>query len=459
MKTINHVKSKPKRKHHGAIKPGKSALAAAPKKTATAFRGENRPDARRVRLEGLVDDLNKSRATLGATIRRQTDELKIKNGQIRNGADKLHRSDEQLRILTKAIESTTEGVFILDAQKANYPVIYANPSFRTMTGYTDREILGREYFLLFGTDADPRVIAEIKHTLQQGDYFHGELLTFNKSGQKYWNHLRLAPVRDAGGAVTHFVGIQADVTLMRQREYEIKEQREELLHVTRVGKLAEFVSSLAHEISQPLTAIISYAHAAQRTLSKREPEIQKILQYIIDDDQRAVEVIRRMRTLLKKGKPEMKPLDINTLINETLDLIATDASVRKCSLDVDLERDLPPVLGDRIQLQQVLLNLFSNSFDAMEEAPGVCDILIRTSRKDKDTLLVAVKDSGGGISAGNMPKLFSHFFTSKPDGLGMGLSISRSIVEAHGGRLEAENNSDHGATFFFTLPIWKREAQ
>ena len=230
------------------------------------------------------------------------------------------------------------------------------------------------------------------------------------------------------------------------------------MHVTRVGKLAEFVSSLAHEISQPLTAILSYAQAAQRMFAGREPELQKILSYIINDDHRATEVIQRMRSLLKKGKPETKPLDINAIINETVMLIATDAAVRNAVLKIELESNLPLVRGDRIQLQQVLLNLISNSFDALESSRGERDILIRTSRKGTYAIMVAVKDSGCGIPARNIPKLFTHFFTSKPDGLGMGLSISRSIVEAHGGRFNAKNNPDRGATFYFTIPIGTKDA-
>ncbi|MCX5698007.1 MAG: ATP-binding protein, partial [Candidatus Omnitrophica bacterium] len=373
-------------------------------------------------------------------------------------AEKQIRSEEQIYIRTKAMEATADGIFIIDAQKPNFPVIYANQSFQKMTGYAEREILGRNYFLFYGVDADPRIVNEIKHTIRQGKSFHGEMLNFQKNGKKCCNLLRIAPVRDVSGAVTHYVGIQTDVTLMRERELEIDEQRDELLHVTRVGKLAEFVSSLAHEISQPLTAILSYAQAAQRMLAGREPELQKVLSYIINDDQRAAEVIKRLRSLLKKSKPEMKRIDINAIINETVALIATDATVRNDLLKIELESDLPLVRGDRIQLQQVLLNLISNSFDALESSQGVREILIRTSRKDTGTIMVEVEDSGCGIPAQNMPKLFTHFFTSKPDGLGMGLSISRSIIEAHGGRLDVKNNPDRGATFYFTIPIAKKDA-
>lgn len=239
----------------------------------------------------------------------------------------------------------------------------------------------------------------------------------------------------------------------RLADLKIEEQREELLHVTRVGKLAEFVSSLAHEISQPLTAILSYAQAAQRMFAGREPELQEILQYIINDDKRATEVIRRLRLLLKKSKPVFEPINISALINDTIALIMAHITVRNKVVKLDLDSELPSIQGDRIQLQQVLLNLISNSLEAMEESSDSRELLIRTSRKDVDTIMVEVKDSGCGIPAENMKKLFSRFFTNKPDGLGMGLSISRSIVEAHGGRLVAKNNPDRGATFYFTIPV------
>ena len=227
---------------------------------------------------------------------------------------------------------------------------------------------------------------------------------------------------------------------------EILKQREELLHVTRVGKLAEFVSSLAHEISQPLTAILAYAQAAERMLKDKEPQVKEILQFIIKDNQRAAEVIRRLRSLLKKGKPTFESIDLNELIDETVLLITTDVTVRNKVINTQLALNLPQIKGDRIQLQQVILNLISNSLEAMEGMDDARELLVRTSLKDSSTILIEVKDSGCGILEKNLSKLFTHFFTSKSDGLGMGLSISRSIVEAHGGSLNAVNNPDGGAT-------------
>ena len=153
----------------------------------------------------------------------------------------------------------------------------------------------------------------------------------------------------------------------------------------------------------------------------------------------------------------MKRLDINAIIADTIEVIGTDAIVRNSIIKTEFEPNLPFVTGDRIQLQQVLLNLISNSFDAMENSKGAHKILIHTARKDAGTIKVSIKDSGCGIPLKNIPKLFTRFFTSKPDGLGMGLSISRSIIESHGGRLDVENNSDRGAAFYFTLPALKKD--
>jgi two-component system sensor kinase FixL len=419
----------------------------------------------RRRKEDQSSDLNDSRDSLRNKIKQQTDDLSIKEEQLKQGADKQKRSEEQIHIRTKAMEETSDGIFIIDAIKPNFPIIYANQSYYKITGYTKGEILGNNYFLHYGPYTDPRFFEEIKHTLLHGKSFFGEMLQFRKNGDKYWNLLRITPVRDVNGLVTHYVGIKTDITLMRQKDLEIIEKREELLHVTRVGKLAEFVSSLAHEISQPLTSILSYAQAAQRivvnstkSVTEKDLLLQEIHQNIINDDQRATEVIRRLRSLLKKTAPEMKPIDINAIINETVLLVTTDIKVRNIVLKVESESNLPFIHGDRIQLQQVLLNLISNSFDAMVNNQFPCEMLITISRKDHGMIMVSVKDSGCGIPEQNLNKLFEHFFTNKLDGLGMGLSISRSIVEAHGGHLEAANNPDRGATFYFTLPAGQKDS-
>ena len=398
-----------------------------------------------------------TRNTLKKQVRQQNDELKIRSGQIKQGADREKRAEEQIHIRTKAMEATSDGIFIIDAKKTDFPVVYANQSFYRITGYARDEVIGKNYFLLYEPVGNARMLDEIKQALRLGRSFHGEMLNLRKNGEKFWSLLRISPVRNAGGAVTHFVGIKTDTTFMKQQDQEIEEQREELLHVTRVGKLAEFVSSLAHEISQPLTAIISYAQSGHRLLAQREPQLQEILRYIVSDGQRAIEVIRRLRALLKKNKPAFETIDINALINDTVTLIMAHIITRHKVIRFDLDPDLSVIQADRIQLQQVLLNLISNSLEAMDEVADSRELFIRTSFKDADTIVVEVHDSGCGIPPENLNKLFVHFFTSKPDGLGMGLSISRSIIEAHGGRLEAKNNLDRGATFYFTLPVYRKD--
>jgi PAS domain S-box-containing protein len=415
-------------------------------------------------LEGQIRLLTNNLNIIKRQLERGVDRAKLAKERFRGevsqgvdreqlGADREKLAEEQIHIRTKAMESTFDGIFIIDAQKLEFPIIYANPSFYQLTGFSKNEVIGKNYFLLYGGLENSLLKEEIKQTLLQGKSFQGEMIHFKKNGEKFWSLLRITLVRDKNGIVTHYVGNKTDTTLMKQRNLEIEVQREELLHVTRVGKLAEFVSSLAHEISQPLTAILSYAQAAQRMYKDKEPQLQEILQYIINDDQRAAEVIRRLRYLLKKSKPTFEQLDINDLINDTITLMMPHITAKNKVIKFEPGSELPSVQGDQIQLQQVLLNLISNSLEAMESNNDSRELMISTSLKNKDSVMVKVKDTGCGILEENIPKLFRHFFTSKPDGLGMGLSISRSIVEAHGGHLEGKNSPEGGATFYFTIPV------
>ncbi|MBF0384350.1 MAG: PAS domain-containing protein [Candidatus Omnitrophica bacterium] len=376
---------------------------------------------------------------------------------IKTGAvDALITEDRKIFILKGAdyayrvfVENMNEGAITL---MLDGTVVYCNKFLAKMIGLPIKKIIGGSIFDFFGPDEIPRlksILRQRKNQIAQSEFLFKN------------NNKKLLPVLVSCNFLelkeTALCMVITDLTEQRNATFKIKEQREELLHLTRVGKLAEFTSSLAHEISQPLTAILAYAQAAQRLFEGREPQLQQIMQYIINDDLRATGVIQRLRALLKKTAPEMKPVYINALISETVLLITSDATIRNNVLKIELERNLPLVCGDRIQLQQVLLNLISNSFDAIERSRSARSIVIRTSLKDTDTIIVEVRDSGCGISKKDMPQIFTHFFTSKPDGLGMGLSISRSIIEAHGGRLEAKNNPDSGANFYFTLPVGKKD--
>jgi signal transduction histidine kinase len=258
----------------------------------------------------------------------------------------------------------------------------------------------------------------------------------------------------------HLLGDVFANTLSRRRsEMEGQRLRQDLAHVGRVSTMGELTASLAHELNQPLTAILSNAQAAQRILASDKGdlgEIREILGDIVEDDKRAGEVIHRLRGFLRKSNTELAALDIGELVSQVARLVSSDAIIRNVAIRLDLAPGLPPVCGDRVQLQQVILNLLMNGLDAMRESgEGERTLVLRTESGGPATVVVAVEDSGVGIDEADLDHVFHAFYTTKPDGLGMGLAIARSIVEAHGGHLEARNNPGGGATFSFTLPVIK----
>jgi PAS domain S-box-containing protein len=255
----------------------------------------------------------------------------------------------------------------------------------------------------------------------------------------------------------HLLGeVFANLLSRKQAELELQKLRQDLGHINRVATIGELTTSLAHELNQPLTAILSNAQAAQR-LIEVDPmdlgEIREILTDIVEDDKRAGAVIHRLRDLLKKGEPELTVLDLNEMVAEVARLIRNDALMRDISIRLELDPALPSARGDRVQLQQVLLNLALNGMDAMQELPaGERTLVLRTSRESSGAIRVAVRDSGVGIGGRDVERMFQAFYTTKADGMGMGLTIARSIIEAHAARLDAVSNPDGGTTFSFTLP-------
>ncbi len=240
--------------------------------------------------------------------------------------------------------------------------------------------------------------------------------------------------------------------------YELDRNRQDLAHLTRVSTMGELASSLAHELNQPLTAILSNVQAAQRFLAVDDidlGEVREIMNDIVLDDYRASEVIRRIRAVVKKGDLEVAPLQLADVIREVIPLVHSDAIVRGMRVTLDIDGDhLPSVRGDRVQLQQVILNLLLNAFDAMSNVPPVERVVSVALEPDGPGMMrIAVRDRGHGLTSDRLDTIFKPFFTSKPQGLGLGLSISRSIVDMHRGRIWAENNSDRGATFYVTLPV------
>jgi C4-dicarboxylate-specific signal transduction histidine kinase len=252
------------------------------------------------------------------------------------------------------------------------------------------------------------------------------------------------------------MGATIDITARKQAELEVQQQRGELAHLSRVTMLGELSGSLAHELNQPLTAILSNAQAAQRFLAHDNAdlnEVRDILADIVAEDKRAGEVIRRLRLLLKKGEVQHQPFNLNEVVREVLKLVRSDFVNQGVAAQADLAPALPEVNADRVQLQQVLLNLVMNACDAMAGGPvGDHKLIIRTELAGSEGIRVSVADRGVGLAPDNLEKVFEPFFTTKVQGMGLGLSVCRTIITAHGGKLWAANNPERGATFHFTLP-------
>jgi signal transduction histidine kinase len=249
----------------------------------------------------------------------------------------------------------------------------------------------------------------------------------------------------------------ANALSRKQGELETQRLRQELTHIGRVSAMGELTASLAHELNQPLSAILSNAQTAQGLLALdviNLEAVREILSDIVADDKRAAAVIHRLRILLRKGDLEFAPLAVNEIVGEVAWLVRSDALIRNVSMSLELDPDLPSVLGDRVQLQQVVLNLVLNGLEALRPPwAGARTLVIRTATAGTAAVTVAVQDSGTGIDEKDTDCIFQPLYTTKAEGLGMGLAIARTIVDAHGGRLVAANNEHGGATVYFTLPV------
>jgi len=331
-----------------------------------------------------------------------------------------------------------------------------NPAWERALGYSREELMAKQFFEFVHPDDLVRTEDAVSTLASQGKVMYFENRYRAKDGTYRWLEWTAAPV---GKLI--YAGAR-DLTERLKTESEARQRREELAHMTRIATMGELTTSLAHEINQPLTAILSNAEAAQRFLSGNAPdisEVRQILEDIVRDDRRASDVVRKVRALVKKEKPHEEILDLNETIQEVISLIRGESLLRGLSITMELSQGLKRIRGERVQLQQVILNLILNGAAAMRNSPsGQRKIILRTAMPDGRTVKAFVTDFGTGIDEKNIERLFEPFYTTKPEGLGMGLSISQTIIKAHGGTMEASNNPEGGATFALTLPAHQGDA-
>ena len=366
------------------------------------------------------------------------------------------RAENNLRKVLRAVEQSPAMTIITDIEGK---IEYVNPRFTQVTGYALEEISGKTPRILKSGEMAPREYETLWNTIAAGKEWRGEIHNRKKDGELFWALTSISPITDQNGAVTHFLGIAENITQSKRVEEDARRHRNALAHIGRVSVVGEMATSLAHELNQPLAVISGCAHVClDRLRSGRSgtAEMLDSLEQVAEQAQRASEIIRRTRRFLRKEEDEQRPIDINDAIHNIGGLLRVDAREQGATVDLDLAEGLPLVCADLIQLQQVVLNLTHNGMEAMAECrSGQRQLTIQTSAVDGGAIEVAVRDTGHGIPAANLAHIFDPFFSTKPSGLGMGLAISRSIIEAHGGRLWANSNEGSGTVFRFTLPSAK----
>jgi PAS domain S-box-containing protein len=360
-------------------------------------------------------------------------------------ADDLLESEERM---TMAAEAAELGVWNWDIARNE---VWGSERWRLLFGFEPGEdvdfqtVIGRIH-----PDDRDTVEREVRRALSDGIDYMGEYRVVLPDGGARWIAARGRSYSNAHKTPVRMMGTAMEVTGRKQDEAEMAQLRLELMHLSRALTMNEVSSSLAHEINQPLGAILNNASAAKLLLGDEHEDIGEILSDISQDARRAGDIIRRIREMVRKSDVQIEPLQMNDLIRDMLDLFRNIISMKGVAIRLDLDPHLAMVKGDRVRLKQVLLNLITNAVDAMTGMPSSI-LTMRSTMEAPDTVIVSVADSGTGIDEAKMNDVFKPFQTTKKDGLGLGLAICRSIIEQHGGRIWAENNPAGGATFSFSL--------
>ncbi|MBI5897003.1 MAG: PAS domain-containing protein [Desulfobacterales bacterium] len=369
----------------------------------------------------------------------QRNRLRLAEGNLAQSEQRLRQITNSLPVLIAHIDNLQRYRFLNDAYEEWFGVITQEALGRTI-----REVVGERFYQSIATEVTRVLTGEPVRFAKEVELDNGRSLSIEAI---------YVPDMDALGNVFGFYALVMDVTDRDRARQESRRLHDELLHAGRISTMGELAGALAHEINQPLSAIMSNAQAAKRFLDAADlDEVKEILPDIVNEAARAGEVIKRLRALLKKSSTTLEPVDLNAIIGEVVALMNSNAVGRNVMVVTDPDPNLPLVRGDRIQLQQVVMNLMLNAFEAMQELPRASRrIQIRTFLK-ASAPTVAVADTGCGVAAGDIAKIFNPYHTSKPQGMGMGLSICRGIIHRHQGRIWVEDNVDGGASFYFTLP-------
>jgi two-component system sensor kinase FixL len=408
-----------------------------------------------VRRRRMEDALRLSRDQLELRVQERTADLTRSNEQLQREIAARTRAEETLREQAALLDLTHDTVFVRDE---NDVITYWNRGAEELYGWTKAEAVGTVSHVHMQT-VFPAPLKEIMGVLTRTGRWEGELVHTRRDGTTVIVASRWALLRAAPGQPAAVLETNNDITERKRAEDALRHAQTELAHITRVTTLGELAASIAHEINQPLGAIVADASACLNWLAADRPPLDLVresLAAVVDDGNRAAEVLTRIRALLARSAVPRQPCQLAEVVGDVLPIVRPELGRHGIALEMALASDLPPVLGDLIQLQQVFLNLLLNAAEAERDVPParrrVTVRATREARADGPWAVIAVEDAGVGLPDPDAAHLFDPFYTTKPGGLGMGLSISRSIVDRHGGRLWATANPDHGATFHIALP-------
>jgi PAS domain S-box-containing protein len=336
----------------------------------------------------------------------------------------------------------------------HFVITYWNHAAEELYGWTAEKAVGKVSHQLLRT-VFPVPRDEILEELLRTGRWEGELVRTKADGTRVIVASRWSLQRDRRHQPLAILETNNDVTERKRAAEALRQAQADLAHIARVTTMGELTASLAHEVNQPIAAAVTNANTCLRWLTRDQPNVEEAraaAMRIVKDGTRAGEIISRIRLLFKKGASERELVNVNEVIEEMIVLLRGETTRYSISVRTELAVDLPRVMGDRVQLQQVLMNLMINGIDAMKDADGTRELAIKSQRAENEEVMVSVTDSGVGLPPQQAEQIFNAFFTTKTHGTGMGLRISRSIIESHGGRLWAADNSRRGATFHFTLP-------